>query len=227
MSSTPATANYGNKVLYVGGLQADTIDAKTVNISSSDTSFVPPRMTTAQRLLVDGGNPPEGAVVYDTDVETLYLRTSSSWEPVNTPSTKSFASLQFDTDFNITTTTIITTQYDSAATLAQNISIDYTTGIISLVAGRTYLINFSLTLSDFASAQFIAVNAIKSDSTDVISTARMLFQTGTTSSMTQFPNLLVDTRSDSTNANFRLQFTYSSEIYEVDADNCYIHITEI
>jgi hypothetical protein len=52
-----------------------------VDISSTTQGFLPPRMTTAQRLAI--ASPPNGLIVFDTDVQNLCYRRDSTWVQVS------------------------------------------------------------------------------------------------------------------------------------------------
>ncbi|MEI6749977.1 MAG: hypothetical protein WCM93_12525, partial [Bacteroidota bacterium] len=56
-----------------------------LDVKSSSKGFLPPRMTTAQRNAIV--SPATGLVVFDTDVNSLFTRTSSTWEQLGTAST--------------------------------------------------------------------------------------------------------------------------------------------
>ncbi|WP_448044405.1 C1q-like domain-containing protein [Bradyrhizobium liaoningense] len=51
-----------------------------MDLTSTTKGFLPPRMTTAQRDAI--ASPATGLVVYDTDLNSLYIRTASGWGAV-------------------------------------------------------------------------------------------------------------------------------------------------
>ncbi|HEY8964143.1 MAG TPA: hypothetical protein VIN59_06760, partial [Alphaproteobacteria bacterium] len=58
-----------------------TLDASSkLQINSTTQGFLPPRMTTAQRTAIS--SPATGLVVYDTDLNSLYIKTASAWAAV-------------------------------------------------------------------------------------------------------------------------------------------------
>lgn len=170
MTSIP-NSNYGNKILYVGGLQADTVSSNSLaintntpvsgsifTISSTDNAMLPPRMTTAQKNAINGGTPPVGAVVYDIDLGAISVRGPSAWEVMSIPSQKSFARLKLTSNLSVSGNTFITTEFSQADSRIQNIGVqfagDANPGFISLVPGKVYTITTSLFLRSLTAAEF-------------------------------------------------------------------------
>lgn len=50
-----------------------------LDVSSNQKGFLLPRMTTSERNLINGGNPAEGLMVYNTDDNCLHIYNNSSW----------------------------------------------------------------------------------------------------------------------------------------------------
>ncbi len=57
-----------------------------LDVKSATKGFLPPRMTTFARTNI--AIPATGLVVYDTDLNSLYLRTSTAWVPLSTVSSQ-------------------------------------------------------------------------------------------------------------------------------------------
>lgn len=55
-----------------------------LDVKSTEKGFLPPRMTKPEKLAIV--NPANGLVVYDTDLESLYLYNGTDWEPLATGS---------------------------------------------------------------------------------------------------------------------------------------------
>jgi Beta-propeller repeat len=54
-----------------------------LDVSSSNKGFLPPRMTTAQRLAID--LPASGLIVFDTNVQQLYIFSNNTWNIISSP----------------------------------------------------------------------------------------------------------------------------------------------
>jgi len=60
------------------GINASTVNAVALlQLDSTTKGFLPPRMTTAQREAIS--TPPDGMVVYDTDIDALHVVADGSW----------------------------------------------------------------------------------------------------------------------------------------------------
>jgi hypothetical protein len=55
-----------------------------LDVSSSNKGFLPPRMTTAQRIAIDA--PASGLIVFDTNVQQLYIFSNNNWNMIKSPS---------------------------------------------------------------------------------------------------------------------------------------------
>ena len=53
----------------------------SLELSSTSKGFLPNRMTTAQRIAIV--SPPEGLIVFDTDMKNLYMYVASTWLPLS------------------------------------------------------------------------------------------------------------------------------------------------
>ena len=50
-----------------------------LDLKSTDKGLLIPRMTTAQRILINGGTPADGMMVYDTDFQSFWYYNGTSW----------------------------------------------------------------------------------------------------------------------------------------------------
>src|ERR1043165_5293818 len=54
-----------------------------LDLSSTTKGFLTPRMTTAQEMLICGGAPPEGLIVYNLSTHTLDIYNGSGWNAIS------------------------------------------------------------------------------------------------------------------------------------------------
>ncbi|MGJ8667056.1 MAG: cell wall anchor protein [Patiriisocius sp.] len=73
-----------NAQVGIGTITPDPSSA--FEVSSTAGGMLTPRMTTAQRTAII--NPATGLVLYDTDINSLYLYDGSSWKPIDAPFTR-------------------------------------------------------------------------------------------------------------------------------------------
>lgn len=70
--------NYFAGSIWVGAAAGD--PAAKVQIDSTTQGFLPPRMATAEKAAIS--SPPEGLMVYDTDLHKLCVWTGAAWETI-------------------------------------------------------------------------------------------------------------------------------------------------
>ena len=66
------------------GWWSEIVATDDLDVKSTEKGFLPPRMTQQEKL--DIVNPAIGLVVYDTEVESLFLFNGTDWEPLATGS---------------------------------------------------------------------------------------------------------------------------------------------
>ena len=76
----------GNGVSYFNGgpvsLGTQVVDASAkLQINSTNSGLLPPRMTTAQRNAIS--SPATGLIVFDTDIDSLYIKQTNNWSPLS------------------------------------------------------------------------------------------------------------------------------------------------
>lgn len=72
--------NNGGKVSD-SGINTAQVASAVLEVSSTTKGFLPPRMTTAQRVAIT--SPADGLIVFDTDVQNLCYRRDSTWVQVS------------------------------------------------------------------------------------------------------------------------------------------------
>jgi hypothetical protein len=89
------------------GIGTTSPDASSIlDVSSTTKGFLPPRMTTGQRASIV--TPAEGLIVYDTDVEDLYIYKNSTWTKLS-----NITEVAFSVDRNGSNQTIAATTTDT------------------------------------------------------------------------------------------------------------------
>jgi hypothetical protein len=77
---TPKIARFNVPVTVDNNINAIENAAALLQLVSTDKGFLPPVMTTAQRLAI--ASPPEGLQVYDTDLHTICFYKGTNWQKV-------------------------------------------------------------------------------------------------------------------------------------------------
>lgn len=139
--SQSATFQQHLYIAETGSLTKDT--AVALGIYSTTKGILPPRMTSTQKGSLSF--PSNGLILYDTTSNELNIFESGL---INFTSpeilAKSYAAIFLDASYSITSDTTLTTQYDNSRTIRSGVTIDFTTGFITLYLDKLYIINFSV-----------------------------------------------------------------------------------
>lgn len=116
-----------------------------LDVVSTTKGFAPPRMTTAQRTAIS--SPVDGSVVYDTDIDQLYLRSNSSWVALQ-QGTKSWGGMYInDTDSDTVTIASATAAQAVDLTQGQIQNFSYSSGTLTYTGTETAIFQVTVTLS--------------------------------------------------------------------------------
>lgn len=123
------------------GPSGDPDDSAVLDVVSTTKGFLPPRMTTAQKAAIS--TPATGLVVYDTDIDALFLYNGTAWQRLSAVN-GSVVTVSQATDINTAVTasgptTFITTQSASTAALSvdtftvTNTSVTTTSAVVAKI----------------------------------------------------------------------------------------------
>jgi hypothetical protein len=196
-------------------------------MSSGFRGALLPRMTTAQREAI--ASVPDFLFVYDTDESTFYFYNQSNspeWQPIHTPETKGWARWYFSSNVSVTGDLILTTQYSSGTASFNNISMNFSTGVITLKENRIYEFRANLLLQSFTATGLFYLRIIEASTTSTVVRSMPLVRNGTSrSDMCFYPSVQIDT--NIFDNEIRLQFDHTGANFSCNSNFCQFFLLEL
>ena len=213
-SQSVAARIRGNGSSYINGgplaLGTQVVDASAkLQINSTNSGLLPPRMTTAQRNAIS--SPATGLIVFDTDIDSLYIKQTNNWSQLNSGAGQ--GGQGGSSDFMILRKTVNDTSqstiaWDTHTKFSPNGLFNYTSGNVSFSVNQTgtYKIEFVGSFYDGNVYGEKEVYFIFEDSTGLISNSIGFIARADSS--TTYSNLsFLDVVSLSTGVSYNFSFT--------------------